>query len=234
MKVLIVDDSLTMRGLIAGNLAQMDLGVEVLEAGSGGDALKCLRDHADIALVLLDWHMSGMSGLECLQQMQAAPQTREVPVVMVTSEREKTLMIRALKAGARGYLVKPFTPERFQEKIEGFLATRRDQDLAARGSRLMGRIEQTAVSDLLQQAALTRKSGSLELDDPAGRYHIYVSEGKIVAADGPGVKGEEAIYEALALKSGSFNFRSDATSAEENVSRPIEALLLEAARRQQA
>jgi len=68
-------------------------------------------------LVLMDWNMPNMTGIEALKLIKANPNTKAVPVIMVTSESEKTRIMEAIQSGAANYVVKPFQPETLQEKI---------------------------------------------------------------------------------------------------------------------
>lgn len=231
MKILIVDDSLTMRRIVRNSLEQIQLD-DILEAGDGAEALRLVARHDDIGLVLSDWHMPVMTGLELVERMQAAPETRHIPMVMVTSEREKTNVIRALSAGARDYLVKPFTPETLKKKIDDILAASRKEDLDAAGSRLMGRIEDMGVAVLVQMIVRTRKSGVLQLDQPNGRFRIFADGGQLLAAEGPASDGEEAFFQAFSAGSGTFSFQAGAKPSHHNITRSLDALLLEAVRRQ--
>jgi two-component system, chemotaxis family, chemotaxis protein CheY len=120
MKVLVVDDSSTMRRIIANTLKQ--LGQETLvEAGDGLEALAQLQNEAGIELILTDWNMPNMNGLDFLKKAKASPAHASIPVVMVTTEAEKGNVILALKSGAKNYIVKPFTAEVLREKLKSVL-----------------------------------------------------------------------------------------------------------------
>src|SRR5215831_7872704 len=106
---LVVDDSRAMRMIIARTLVES--GFEVLQAPSGELGLDCLeRDHSRLELVMVDWNMPEMSGLDFIHQVRARPEFDRIPLVMVTTETELEQMARALEAGANEYLMKPFTP----------------------------------------------------------------------------------------------------------------------------
>jgi len=116
MKVLIIDDSSVARTTIALTVETMGYGV--LEAKDGDTALATLEREADhVALIMLDWNMPGKSGLEVLKIIKGDARTSEIPVMMVTTEIERTNMIEAVKAGATHYLTKPFTPEELSVRI---------------------------------------------------------------------------------------------------------------------
>lgn len=110
MKVLSVDDSAIIRKIIRGSAET--LGLDFLEAGDGQEALNLLDDeYKDVSLILLDWNMPVMDGFTTLQYLKADERFKSIPVMMVTTEAERTNIVRAIQAGAKHYLVKPFSPE---------------------------------------------------------------------------------------------------------------------------
>jgi two-component system chemotaxis response regulator CheY len=88
--------------------------VEFAEAGDGVEALKCMET-AVFDLVLVDWNMPNMDGLTLVKQIRTTNKT--VPLMMVTTEGEKTRMLDAIKAGVNNYLVKPFTPDDLAKRV---------------------------------------------------------------------------------------------------------------------
>lgn len=118
MKILVVDDSSTMRRIICNTLKQ--IGQEtIVEAGDGLEGLEALKNNADVSLVLTDWNMPNMNGLDFLTKVRA--DNPSLPVVMITTEAEKQNVVTAIKAGANNYVVKPFTPDVLKEKLAAFL-----------------------------------------------------------------------------------------------------------------
>lgn len=115
MKVLIVDDSGTMRHMERLTLKAIGI-ADVQEAGDGAEALKAL-DQGDIDLVLMDWNMPNLSGLETLKRIRANPALRGIPVVMVTSEADRGHVMQAIRAGASGYILKPFSSKKLKAKL---------------------------------------------------------------------------------------------------------------------
>jgi two-component system, chemotaxis family, chemotaxis protein CheY len=115
MKILLVDDSSTMRRIQKNTLNTIGL-TDVDEAEDGEMAVsKALAGSYD--LILMDWNMPKMTGIEALKKMKTEPSIKGIPVIMVTSESEKSRIIEAIQAGAANYIVKPFQPETLQEKI---------------------------------------------------------------------------------------------------------------------
>jgi len=120
MKILSVDDSTTMRRII-GRVVGM-LGYDFAEAANGVEALELLaRDHADIALVIMDINMPEMDGITCLQTIKADETLKHIPVMMVTTDSDRTRIIQAVQAGAANYVTKPFTHDDLVTKIAATL-----------------------------------------------------------------------------------------------------------------
>ncbi len=120
MKVLIVDDSGTMRAIQRRCLNK--LGVEdVVEAEDGQAALK-LFDEARFDFVLCDANMSNMDGLTLLKEIRK--RDKDIPVVMISTDAERTFVLSAIQAGCSDYLVKPFTPDGLREKLEKWVGIR--------------------------------------------------------------------------------------------------------------
>lgn len=116
MKILSIDDSAIVRKIIRG--AVEVLNYELLEASDGLEGLQVLHNHVEeIALILLDWNMPGLNGLEVLERIKAEALYNHIPVMMVTTESEKENIVKAIKAGAVHYVVKPFSMEELIKKI---------------------------------------------------------------------------------------------------------------------
>lgn len=115
MKCLVVDDSATMRRIVVNALKS--IGYEnVVEAGDGSDALA--RCDASIELVITDWNMPVMGGLEFVKALRARPEHVKTPILMVTTRSVKEDIMQAVEAGVSSYILKPFTPQVLKEKID--------------------------------------------------------------------------------------------------------------------
>jgi len=114
----VIDDSRTMRSVLGRQLHQ--LGYDVLQAGDGQEALDVLEaaggDLPDVATV--DWNMPVMDGLTFVKTLRQRAEWRTIALMMVTTEAEQGQIVRALAAGAHEYLIKPFPPEAFAEKLD--------------------------------------------------------------------------------------------------------------------
>jgi len=116
LKALVVDDSRAIRMILSRILKELNY--EVCEAGNGRDALDVLAAEENaIDLILADWNMPEMNGLDLLKRVRANPQLSSISVVMVTTETELDQMAAALDAGANEYVMKPFTKEILIEKL---------------------------------------------------------------------------------------------------------------------
>jgi two-component system chemotaxis response regulator CheY len=119
MKCLVVDDSATMRRIVVNALKSIGY-EDVVEAGDGSDALsKC---DASIELVITDWNMPVMGGLEFVKGLRANPRHAKTPILMVTTRSVKEDIMQAVEAGVSSYILKPFTPQVLKEKIDEILS----------------------------------------------------------------------------------------------------------------
>lgn len=117
MKLLVVDDSSTMRRIIKNTLQR--LGYEdILEAEHGLQAWEIMDSVEGIKVLITDWNMPEMNGLDLVKKVRADNRFVDIPIIMVTTEGGKAEVITALKAGVNNYIVKPFTPQVLKEKLE--------------------------------------------------------------------------------------------------------------------
>ena len=124
VRILVVDDSIIMRNIVKNTFAGMKIPFLCLEAENGKQALRLLEAN-DVTIVFLDWNMPGMDGIEFLKIVRDMPKYKDLPVVMVTSERGKFSVIEALQSGATDYIVKPVQEKVFKEKVTEILVLAR-------------------------------------------------------------------------------------------------------------
>lgn len=117
MKVLVVDDSSMIRRLIKNALTQAGFS-QISEATNGQEAVDQTRETSDFGLILMDWNMPKVTGLEAVKAIRSSG--NQTPIIMVTTEAEKSRVVEAIKAGINDYLVKPFTPDQLVERINKF------------------------------------------------------------------------------------------------------------------
>lgn len=119
IKVLVADDFATMRRIVKGVLKQLGFD-KIVEAEDGSMALDALKKE-EVGLIISDWNMPNMTGLDLLKAVRGDDNLKGIPFIMVTAEGLKENVLEAVKAGVTNYVVKPFTPDSFSEKIEAAL-----------------------------------------------------------------------------------------------------------------
>jgi len=119
MKVLVVDDYATMRRIIRNLLRQIGYD-DIEEAGDGVSALQKLRE-SKFGLIIADWNMEPMTGLQLLKEVRADRKLSATPFIMVTAESKTENVIAAKEAGVNNYIVKPFNAETLKQKIQAVL-----------------------------------------------------------------------------------------------------------------
>ena len=120
MKVLVVDDSPTMRRIVVQMLKKIGYN-DISEAENGQAALERMHAEGNFELLLTDWNMPVMTGLELTQAVRADAKLAHLPILMVTTRNMKTDIVAAMKAGVNNYVTKPFDPKTIKEKIDRVL-----------------------------------------------------------------------------------------------------------------
>jgi len=118
--VMIVDDYSTMLRIIRNLLAQLNF-KNVVDANNGEEALEKLRAMGDVALILSDWNMQPMTGLDLLKAVRADGKLKHIPFILVTAETKAENVIAAKAAGVSNYLIKPFTVDTLKAKMSSVL-----------------------------------------------------------------------------------------------------------------
>lgn len=119
IKILCVDDFATMRRILKNILKQLGFN-NITEADDGTTALEELKK-SNYDLIISDWNMPKMTGLELLKTVRSTPEFKDIPFLMVTAEAQKQNVIEAVQAGVSNYVVKPFTAEAIAEKLQKIL-----------------------------------------------------------------------------------------------------------------
>ncbi len=120
--LMIVDDSATMRKIVMRTVRMSGLDFErTEEAGNGAEAIEKLKE-SPVDIVLCDVNMPEMNGIDMVKKVRAeVPGCADTKIIMVSTESSQDLIDSVLREGANGYITKPFTPERFQEKLSPFM-----------------------------------------------------------------------------------------------------------------
>jgi two-component system, chemotaxis family, chemotaxis protein CheY len=122
MRFLIVDDSSTMRRIIINTLNKLGH-QDFVEASNGREGIDRLGA-GTIDMIITDWNMPEMNGIDFIKAVRGGSNSKDVPVLMVTTNAAKDDIVEALRAGVNNYVVKPFTAETIKEKIDAVLAAR--------------------------------------------------------------------------------------------------------------
>jgi len=115
-KILIVDDMQTMRRLLKSALT--DLGFTDVTDVDGGRTALAMLEKGNFELVITDWNMPDMAGIDLLRAIRANERLKDLPVMMVTAEAKKEQIMEAAQAGVNGYVVKPFNTGQLKEKLD--------------------------------------------------------------------------------------------------------------------
>ena len=118
-KVLIVDDMMTMRKIVINGLKKLDLKI-VVEAEDGvaaWDVMERSDSEGKIGLIVCDWNMPNMTGIEFLKKVRASDKYQDTPFLMVTAEAEQKAVLEAVQEKVSNYIVKPFSPDTLAEKL---------------------------------------------------------------------------------------------------------------------
>lgn len=121
MKFLIIDDSMVIRNIHKNVLKEKKISEEgIFEADNGASALE-IAQKEDIGLFMVDWNMPGINGLQFVKKIRAMPKYADTPIIMVTSEAAKYMVVEAIEAGVTNYIVKPIHGNILWEKISKFV-----------------------------------------------------------------------------------------------------------------
>jgi two-component system chemotaxis response regulator CheY len=122
LKFLVVDDFSTMRRIVKNLLQELGYN-DITEADDGNTALPLLKG-GSFDILITDWNMPGMPGLELLKAVRADEKLAKLPVLMLTAEAKREQIVEAAQAGVSGYVIKPFTAVTLKEKLDKILASR--------------------------------------------------------------------------------------------------------------
>ncbi len=129
MRFLVIDDSLPMRRIIANILARLGY-TDVVLVSNGREALKRIETE-QFDLVITDWYMPEMSGIEFLRTLRAKADTRDVPIVIVSANGSKEDVAQAIQLRVNAYVLKPFTAETLKDRIAAVCAARAESPAVA-------------------------------------------------------------------------------------------------------
>jgi len=229
-QVLVVDDSIITRNLLVRILKNLGY-TRVVDAKNGAEALERVTSPGEpIGLILLDWTMPVMNGVQVLGKLRAHPTARRIPVVMVSAESNPARICEAMQAGARSYVVKPFNPTELRVKIgEAFRLAEFSEPKAT----LAGSLTDIGVPALVQLVGAVTATGRVAI-----RAHgkvvaeLGVEAGEIRRCTYGDLGGDEAFLALACVREGEFEFLAGEAPRDPNITSPTMGLLMEAMRRQ--
>jgi two-component system chemotaxis response regulator CheY len=117
MKILVVDDFSTMRRIVRNLLVELGFSTALIQEADDGESALTMLNAQSFDLVVTDWNMPNMTGIDLLRAIRAGAALKAIPVLMVTAENNRDQIIAAAQAGVNGYIVKPFTAVTLKEKL---------------------------------------------------------------------------------------------------------------------
>ncbi|MHC4954794.1 MAG: response regulator [Planctomycetota bacterium] len=231
-RILVVDDSRVARAVLRKVLGEIGYSI-VHEAHDGAEALIKLRE-SPFDLVITDWSMPRMDGISLVREIKRAPDL-DVPVLVISGETYVTRFVEVIRAGALGYLAKPFTAVGLRTKIAE-VAKKRQMEMGDKpAATIRGRLSEVGFPELVQFVSSCGLTGRLVIRNEDGttarRGALEVREGEVVAAFSGERQGDEAVYAMAEWDDGKFQFQPGATDDEPNTTMSTLPLLVEAMKR---
>lgn len=207
-RILVVDDSALIRQVITDALAPA--GFEVSAAPDGSEALRRVAESRP-DLIIADILMPVMDGWAFCEEIRRAPATADIPIIVLTTERDVPKRIKALEMGVDDYMCKPFSKEELVARVKAILRrvapaqTGPEPAAAPSPTGLTGHTDHIPMPDLFQLLSMNGRSGTLHLwGESVAR--VYFREGQIINAETQGLKGEKALFRIMAWPTARFEF----------------------------
>ncbi|MBI3268612.1 MAG: response regulator [Planctomycetes bacterium] len=230
-RILVVDDDQSIAHLVQDVLA--DEGHEVSVRYDGREAFRTLCE-GSFDLLVSDIQMPHEDGLSLLARMRSLGLMRSIPVIFITGRVDEDCRQAARVLGAGEILTKPFSVETLLSIVTRLLAAPKEP--ATEGSAREGNMDELRVADLCYMLAVSGKAMLLSIDSGGSQAELFVRNGTLVRAraqlaGGARLAGEDAFFEAAGWKGGCFRMQQGGPEEPDNVSCPLDALLVEAAQR---
>jgi len=229
VKVLIVDDNPMVLGMLKSAVGAI---ATVSTATDGGDALlKAVEEQPD--LIISDYSMGGMDGRSLFEKLKTRTTTAKIPVILAASKADITDKLKMLQDQVEDFLEKPFFIKEATAKIKKVvdkIALEKMAREAPGEGVLRGSLAQMNIMDLLQSLEMGHKTCSLVLTNNGERCEMFFADGQVNHAVYGAVKGDDAVYKALAWATGNFQIDFTGRSAEQTCTRSTQGLLMEGLR----
>ncbi|NOX87689.1 MAG: response regulator [Calditrichaeota bacterium] len=231
-KILIVDDNPNVLRLLNITLSRSGKDYEIIEAENGEKAFE-LANKEKPDLIISDVMMPQMDGIELCWMIRENSEIPLVPFIFLTSFDDPEMEIRGFRAGADEYLSKPIDRKQLLQRVEELLARTKNlkkiEDTGERQKGFSGDLKDLSLVEVVQMLNLNKKTGVLTV---TGKINgtVYIKNGQLWYAESGGKKGEEAMYELVALDEGTFQFQSKPVKAERNIQNSTMNVIMEACR----
>jgi len=229
VKVLVVDDNPMVLGMLKNSLSAI---ATVSTATDGADALlKAVDEPPD--LVIADYTMAAMDGRALFEKLKGRASTSKIPVILMASKADITDKLKMLQDQVEDFLEKPFfireASARVKKVVDKIALEKMAREAPGEGV-LRGSLQQMNIMDLLQSLEMGHKTCSLMLTNNGERCEMFFSDGQVNHAVYGAIKGDDAVYKALAWTNGSFQIDFTGRSGEQTCTRSTQGLLMEGLR----
>ncbi|MFQ5694844.1 MAG: DUF4388 domain-containing protein [Terriglobia bacterium] len=229
IKILLVEDNPPVRGLLRTG---MEACGAVVTASDGADALlKAVEEKPD--LIVADYNMPGLSGLQLYEKLRSRDKTKTIPFIFLASQRDIEESLRPSIDGVEDFIAKPFFVRETVARIKKIADRLHLEKLQARARRpgvIEGRLEEMNVIDLFQSLEMGQKSCALTLSHGGKKCMVYLENGRVYDAAFGDAVGDEAVYKIVEWNKGSFEIDFSGKSAQRRISRSTQGLLMEGLR----
>ncbi len=228
-KILVVDDNPTILKLICQSLEKCG---EVVTAADGADAVqKAAEIQPD--LIISDYSMPQMNGLELFEKLRGQDATAQIPFVFLASQKEIDERLRAVAEGVEDYLVKPFLVRELSRQVR-HITTRlygmKMEKLQMRGGTIAGLLNEMSLIDWMQSLEQGRKTCTLMLRSGKEKSKLYFNQGQVTHAQCGPLEGNEAVYKVLTWVDGEWEVDFTQTSSERTTTMSTQGLIMEGLR----
>jgi len=229
-KILIVDDNPNVLKLL--NISLTKANYKVVEAENGEVAFDVAnREKPD--LIISDIMMPQMDGIELCWMIRENSDIPLVPFIFLTSFDDSEMEIRGFRAGADEYLNKPIDRKELLERVDELLARtsklKNIEDTTEKKNSFSGDLKDLSIVELVQMLNLNKKSGILKIQGESEGL-IYLKDGHLYGAKTDTKQGEEAVYELVTFREGTFNFEISDRDIEKNINNSTMNVIMEACR----
>ncbi|HXH51653.1 MAG TPA: response regulator [Terriglobia bacterium] len=228
-KILVVDDNPTILKLLGQSLEKCG---EVTMATQGADALqKAAETRPD--LIISDYSMPGMNGLELFESLRRQDETSQIPFVFLASQKEIDEHLGALAESVEDFLVKPFFVQELSRQVRHITARiygKKMENLQMRGGTTAGLLSEMSLVDWMQSLEQGRKTCTLWLRSGAETCKLYFNQGQVTHAQYGPLIGNEAVYKVLTWSDGEWEVDFTKTSSERTTTMSTQGLMMEGLR----